>query len=66
MNCFVYLSLLISLSLYWIALYEEGEIIRSTKKTIDVVLPNLPTNKILLFMQMWHYLVIFIFIPYAD
>ena len=38
-----------------------GEIIRTTRKTNEVVLPDFLTNKILLFMQMWHHLVIFIF-----
>ena len=37
------------------------KIIRSTKRTTDVVLLNLPTNKMLLFKQMWHHLIIFIF-----
>ena len=37
------------------------ENIRSTRRTVDEVLPNLSTNKMLLFMQMWHDLVILIF-----
>ena len=37
------------------------EIIRSTRRTTDVVLLDLPTNKMFLFMQMWHHLIIFIF-----
>ena len=40
--------------------FEIPEIIRSTRRTVDVVFPDLSTNKILLFMHMWHYLVIFI------
>ena len=39
----------------------QWEIIRSTRRTTDVVLLNVPTNKMFLFMQMWHHLVIFIF-----
>ena len=30
----------------------DGEIIRSTKRMVDVVLPDFPSNKMLLFMQM--------------
>ena len=44
----------------------KGEIIKSTKRTADVVLHDLPTNKMLLFMQMWYHLVIFFFFFYAD
>ena len=40
--------------------FEISEIIRSTGRTVDVVFPDLSTNKILLFMHMWHHLVIFI------
>ena len=37
-----------------------------TKRTADVVLLNFSTNKMLLFIQMWHQLVIFIFYFFAD
>ena len=42
--------------------YSIGKIIRSTKRTINVVLLDLPTNKKMLYMQMWHHLVIFYFL----
>ena len=55
--------------LYWcwsivlsVCLYpsNRGEIIRSIRRTADVVLLDLSTNKMQLFMQMWHHLIIFI------
>ena len=36
----------------WLFLAQYQEIIRSTRKTVDVVLLDLPINKILLLMQM--------------
>ena len=42
--------------------FLEGEIIKSIKKIIGIVFPNLPTNKMLLFIQMWYNLVIFYFL----
>ena len=47
---------------FWVTRHPKtGEIIRSIRRTTNMVLLDLSTNKILLFMQMWHHLRIFIF-----
>ena len=63
------LSLSLSLSLKWFgrSIFPPSyspfywEIIRSIRRTADVVFLDFITNKMLLFMQIWHHLVIFIF-----